>query len=164
MKKEVLSVTNLRKAFDGITAVDDVSFSARESEIVGLLGPNGAGKTATINTILGVITPSAGTVKVNGMDIVRECSRILSCTNFAAAYTLLPGNLTVWQNLHIFAMLYGVKNYIERFEILLKRFDLVKFRDTRCGVLSSGEQARAGLAKAMRIIRTCFYLMSRQHH
>lgn len=149
MNQEILSVNNLKKVFDGIVAVDDVSFSVKESEIIGLLGPNGAGKTTTINMILGIITPTAGTVKVKGMDIVKDRSSVLSCTNFAAAYTPLPGNLTVWQNLHIFAMLYGVKNYKERIEMLLERFDLVRFRNTKCGVLSSGEQTRVGLAKAM---------------
>ena len=61
----------------------------------------------------------------------------------------MPGNLTVYQNLRIFGLIYEVKSLRERIEELLKQFDLEKFRDTKCGVLSSGEQTRVSLAKAM---------------
>lgn len=149
MAEKVLSVNKLQKVFGGIVAVNDISFEVAGGEIVGLLGPNGAGKTTTINMILGVITPTAGTVRVNGMDIVTSRSKVLERTNFTAAYTPLPGNLTVYQNLHIFALLYGVKNSGPHINALLERFDLKKFRNTKCGVLSSGEQTRVGLAKAM---------------
>jgi len=70
-------------------------------------------------------------------------------TNFAAVYAPLPGNLTVSQNLRIFGRLYGVRDLSSRIEELLEQFDLNVFRDKRCGVLSSGEQTRVGLAKAM---------------
>lgn len=70
-------------------------------------------------------------------------------TNFAAVYAPLPGNLTVEQNLRFFGMIYGVRPLTQRIEELLEQFDLKAFRETKCGVLSSGEQTRAGLAKAM---------------
>lgn len=149
MAEKILSVNNLRKAFGDIIAVDDVSFEVGKSEIVGLLGPNGAGKTTTINMILGTLTPTAGTVKVNGLDIATCRTGVLKRTNFAAVYAPLPGNLTTYQNLHIFALLYGVKDVRGRIEMLLERFDLKKFRNTKSGVLSSGEQTRLSLAKAM---------------
>ncbi|MFH1093015.1 MAG: ABC transporter ATP-binding protein [Candidatus Omnitrophota bacterium] len=149
MKGNVLSVKNLRKVFGDIVAVDDISFEVAGSEIVGLLGPNGAGKTTTINMILGTLAPSTGSVNVCGMDIVTHRSEVLKRTNFAAVYAPLPGNLTVYQNLHIFALLYSVKNAQERIDLLLKRFDLKKFRNTKSGLLSSGEQTRLSLAKAM---------------
>ena len=60
-----------------------------------------------------------------------------------------PGNLSVAQNLRIFGLIYGVRNLSERIEALLEQFDLAAFRDTKCGVLSSGEQTRVCLAKAM---------------
>jgi ABC-2 type transport system ATP-binding protein len=71
------------------------------------------------------------------------------CTNFAAVYAPLPGNLTVVQNLRIFGMLYGVRNLEARIEALVEQFDLARLRDTKCGVLSSGEQTRVSVAKAM---------------
>jgi ABC-2 type transport system ATP-binding protein len=121
----------------------------RAGEIVGLLGPNGAGKTTTISMVLGVLTPSAGTILIDGADIARERSRALARTNFAAAYAPLPGNLTVAQGLRIFGLLYGVQALPGRIETLIEQFDLQALQDTRCGVLSSGEQTRASLAKAM---------------
>lgn len=149
MIEKVLSVNNLRKVFGDIVAVNDISFEVAGSEIVGLLGPNGAGKTTTINMILGTLEPTAGSVNINGMDIITHRSKVLKRTNFAAVYAPLPGNLTIYQNLHIFALLYGVKNIHGHIEMLLERFDLKKFRNTKSGVLSSGEQTRLGLAKAM---------------
>jgi len=145
----VLSVTDLRKSYGATVAVDGVSFRVEENEIVGLLGPNGAGKTTTINMILGVLEPAAGTILIEGADIARERTRALQQMNFAAAYAPLPGNLTVAQNLRIFGMLYGVGDLDKRIEELLDEFDLRKFLNTKSGVLSSGEQTRLSLAKAM---------------
>jgi ABC-2 type transport system ATP-binding protein len=146
---KVLSVAGLRKAYGATVAVDGVSFEVARGEIVGLLGPNGAGKTTTINMILGVLEPTAGTILVEGVDVRRERSRALSRTNFAAVYAPLPGNLTVAQNLRVFGMLYGVGRLSQRIEELLEEFDLLPFRDAKCGLLSSGEQTRVALAKAM---------------
>jgi len=145
----VLEVEGLRKTYGPTVAVDDISFAVGRGEIVGLLGPNGAGKTTTINMVLGVLAPTAGRIRIEGRDVQRERSRALACTNFAAVYAPLPGNLTVVQNLRIFGMIYSVPRLGARIETLLDAFDLARFRDTRCGVLSSGEQTRVGLAKAM---------------
>ncbi|HEX5580164.1 MAG TPA: ABC transporter ATP-binding protein [Gemmatimonadaceae bacterium] len=145
----VLEVDALRKDYGGEVAVDSIGFTVGRNEIVGLLGPNGAGKTTTINMVLGVLEPSAGTIRIEGVDLARERSRALERTNFAAVYAPLPGNLTVWQNLRVFGLIYGVPRLGARIGELLEQFDLVRFRDTRCGVLSSGEQTRVALAKAM---------------
>ena len=145
----VLSIVDLRKSFGTITAVDGVSFVVRPNEIVGLLGPNGAGKTTTISMVLGVLEPTAGTIEILGSDIRTNRSRTFTFTNFAATYAPLPGNLTVEQNLRIFGLLYAVSNLSRRIEELLDQFNLKEFRRTKCGVLSSGEQTRVSLAKAM---------------
>lgn len=145
----VLSVAHLRKNYGATVAVEDVSFQVDRNEIVGLLGPNGAGKTTTINMILGVLEPAAGTIHIDGVNLATAHSRALEATNFAAVYAPLPGNLTVQQNLMIFAMLYGVAKPGRRIEELLEKFDLTAFRGTKCGVLSSGEQTRVCLAKAL---------------
>jgi ABC-2 type transport system ATP-binding protein len=146
---KVLSVLELRKQYGATVAVDGISFDVGRKEIVGLLGPNGAGKTTTINMILGVLEPSSGTIHIEGVDLAKRRAQALERTNFAAVYAPLPGNLTVQQNLRVFGLIYGVKGLSERIEALLAQFDLERFRDVKCGVLSSGEQTRVALAKAM---------------
>jgi ABC-2 type transport system ATP-binding protein len=146
---EVLSVERLCKTYGDVTAVDAVSFTVRRGEIVGLVGPNGAGKSTTINMIMGVLEPSSGSIEIDGVGVAADRSKALQRTNFAAVYAPLPGNLTVYENLRIFGLLYGVSRLGERIEALLAEFELVKFRNTKCGVLSSGEQTRVGLAKAL---------------
>jgi ABC-2 type transport system ATP-binding protein len=145
----VLSVANLGKRYGDTVAVDKLSFTVERNEIVGLLGPNGAGKTTTINMILGVLEPDSGTVRIEEIDIAKRRSEALERTNFVAVYSPLPGNLTVVENLRFFGLVYAVKNLPERIDELLDQFDLRRFRDVKCGVLSSGEQTRVCLAKAM---------------
>ena len=146
---KVLSVSGLRKEYGDTVAVDGVSFDVGRNEIVGLLGPNGAGKTTTINMILGVLEPTAGAVQIEGLDLASHRTEALERTNFAAVYAPLPGNLTVSQNLHFFGLIYSVKNLSQRIDELIRQFDLQAFRDVKAGVLSSGEQTRVGLAKAL---------------
>lgn len=145
----VLSAVGLRRSFGGLMAVDGVSFEVRPGEIVGLVGPNGAGKTTIINMILGVLEPTSGCIHIAGVDVARWRSRALAYTNFAAAHAPLPGNLTVEQNLRVFGMIYGVKGLRGRIDTLLADYDLKRHRETKCGVLSAGEQTRVTLAKAL---------------
>jgi ABC-2 type transport system ATP-binding protein len=145
----VLSVRRLCKSFQDLRAVEEVSFEVRAGEIVGLVGPNGAGKTTTINMVLGVLAPTAGEIDIDGFDLTRRRSQALAHTNFAATYAPLPGNLTIEQNLRVFGMIYGVQGLTRRIDELLEQYDLREYRQTKCGVLSSGEQTRVTLAKAM---------------
>ena len=145
----ILSVRNLRKLYGATVAVDGVSFDVAPREVLGLLGPNGAGKTTTINMILGVLEPTAGSIAIDGRSLAADRGGVLSRTNFAAVYAPLPGNLTVEQNLRIFGMLYGVRQLAARLDAVVSQFDLERFRHTKCGVLSSGEQTRVSVAKAM---------------
>jgi ABC-2 type transport system ATP-binding protein len=144
-----LSVLDLRKSYGDVTAVDGVSFDVADGEIVGLLGPNGAGKTTIINAILGVLDPTSGVIRIAGENLAENRSRALTHTNFAAVYATLPGNLTVAENLRFFGMIYEVANLSRRIEESLTEFELERFRDVKCGVLSSGEQTRVSLAKAL---------------
>lgn len=146
---KVLSLAGLYKTYGSIVAVDGVSFEVGHNEIVGLLGPNGAGKTTIINMILGVLEPTAGTIRIEDLDIAAHRHQALERTNFAAVYTPLPGNLTVYQNPRFFGLLYGLNDPLKRITELLTQFDLERFRHTKCGVLSSGEQTRASLVKAL---------------
>jgi ABC-2 type transport system ATP-binding protein len=148
-KSAALVVEGLGKQYGDVRAVDTVSFTVNPGEIVGLLGPNGAGKTTTINMILGVLAPTAGSIHIGGIDLSRQRARALSQTNFAAVYAALPGNLTIEQNLRVFGLLYDIRSLSARIDELIHEFDLAHLRHTKCGLLSSGEQTRASLAKAL---------------
>jgi ABC-2 type transport system ATP-binding protein len=145
----ILSIERLHKSYGGVQAVEDISLQVAPGEIVGLVGPNGAGKSTTINMILGVLEPTAGTIRIEGVDLKTHRGQALAKTNFAAVYAPLPGNLTVEENLRVFGMIYTVPRLGERIEQVLVEFDLVRLRRTKAGVLSSGEQTRVSLAKAM---------------
>lgn len=145
----VLSVQNICKTYGGLKAVDQISFSINAGDIVGLLGPNGAGKTTTINMILGILEPDDGSIHIIGKSLKKCRSDVSSHMNFAAVYAHMPANLTVWQNLYVFGLLYGLKDLRERITGLMKEFELEKFEDTKAGLLSSGELSRLNLAKAV---------------
>ncbi len=149
MPEAVLAVENLCKTYSTLVAVDHVSFQVGRNEIVGLLGPNGAGKTTIINMVLGVLAPSSGAVRIGNIDVLHRRSLALARTNFAAVYASLPGNLTVRENLRVFSLIYGIRGGAKRVEALMEQLDLQRLRDTKCGVLSSGEQTRVALAKAL---------------
>lgn len=148
-REKILEVRSLRKAYKRVVAVDDISFGVHAGEIVGLLGPNGAGKTTTINMLLGIVEPSGGAIRVFGQDFKTHRAEILGRMNFSAVYAHLPGNTTVRQNLAVFALLYGVAGIKDRVSTVIKEFDLERFARVRTGFLSSGEQSRVHLAKAM---------------
>ena len=145
----VLGAAGLCKRYAQVIALEQVSLTVHRGEVVGLLGPNGAGKTTTINLILGLLSPTAGSVRIGGVDLALDRARALAQVNFSAVYAPLPGNLTVAQNLRFFGLIYGIPRLGRRVEELLRQFDLERLRNTRCGVLSSGEQTRVALAKAL---------------
>lgn len=99
MADVILEIDNVVKRFDGFTAVDGVSLQVRAGETVGLLGVNGAGKTTLMNMILGLTTPTSGTIRAFGMDLQKHRLEILQRANFCTTYATLPGNLKVRHNL-----------------------------------------------------------------
>jgi ABC-2 type transport system ATP-binding protein len=145
----ILKIDGITKDYGSLKAVDNVSFSVHSGKIVGLLGPNGAGKTTTINMILGILEPTQGSIEIFGKNLKEHRSRISKRTNFAAVYAHMPANLTVWQNLYVFGLLYEVNGLRERIKLILQEFDLEKFSDTKAGLLSSGEASRLNIAKAI---------------
>ncbi|HUJ10543.1 MAG TPA: ABC transporter ATP-binding protein [Verrucomicrobiae bacterium] len=149
MAETIVEVQHLRKEFDGTVAVADVSFVVERGEIVGVLGPNGAGKTTTIQVLLGLTTATAGTVRVFGRDLMKHRVEILQRSNFSSAYTGLPSNLKVRENLLIFSKIYGVKGHREKIDQVLDLFEIKHLRDKITGHLSSGESTRVNLCKAL---------------
>lgn len=148
-KSLILEVKNLTKNYGNDKGIFDVSFLVKPGEIVGLLGPNGSGKTTTIDIVLDVLKRDSGEVFIAGRNPAKCHEEAMSITNFSAVYAQLPGNLTVWQNLNVFGLIYGVKDLKERIDFLIKDLNLENFRNTKAGVLSSGEQTRLNMAKAL---------------
>jgi ABC-2 type transport system ATP-binding protein len=149
MPEPIVQVEHLRKEFDGTVAVADISLTVNRGEIVGLLGANGAGKTTTIQILLGLTTATAGSVKIFGEDFERHRVEILQRCNFSSAYTGLPSNLKVWENMLIFAQLYGVKDWKTRTDELLELFEISHLKKKITGNLSSGESTRVNLCKSL---------------
>jgi ABC-2 type transport system ATP-binding protein len=145
----VIEVEDLTKRFGALTAVDRISFQVRRGEIFGLLGANGAGKTTTLQLLLGLTTPSSGRLRVLGHDVARERLRILPRVNFSSAYTALPGNLTVLENLTVFAKLYGLRRPYPKLLELLELFEIPEVLRRVTGALSSGQLTRLNLCKAL---------------
>ncbi|MBS2000397.1 MAG: ABC transporter ATP-binding protein [Candidatus Obscuribacterales bacterium] len=145
----IVEVRGLRKEFRKTVAIENLSFEVRQGEILGFLGANGAGKTTTIFMLLGLITPTKGTIKVFGRDLRSSRVEILQRMNFASAYQQLPYNLLVWENLHVFAEIYGVRNSKRKIDDLLEVFELSHMRKNLTGSLSSGEQTRLTLCKSL---------------
>ena len=145
----VVEVEKLRKEFDGVAAIEQLSFQIKQGEILGILGANGAGKTTTIQILLGLITPTAGKVRIFGQDFERHRIEILQRCNFSSAYIFLPHNLKVWENLLVFAQIYGVKNPKTKIDDLLEMFEIQHLRQKMTGRLSSGEQTRVNLCKSL---------------
>lgn len=148
MSFPVLQVTNLSKRFGEFTAVNDISFSIKPGEILGLLGPNGAGKTTTIQMLLGLVTPTAGSIHMFGLNLSTHREVILQQVNFSSTYIALPQSLTVEENLSVVARLYGLSDIPRRIDEIAKKLEMGEFRKKVTRHLSSGQLTRLTLAKA----------------
>ena len=144
-----IEVDRLVKDYKTTRAVDGISLSIAPGSITGLLGGNGAGKTTTITSIMGLLRPTSGTVRVLGSDMNRERHRVLHRMNFQSPYVDLPGRLTVRQNIVTFARLYGVAQAKERAAELADELDLNEFLDRATSKLSAGQKTRVALAKSL---------------
>ncbi len=146
-----VEATKLTKYFGSFKAVDSIDLKVRKGEIFGLLGPNGAGKTTTIRMILGLLKPSAGTVKVFGVDVAKNRKEVLKITGYMPQRFSLYEDLTTEENLRLFASLYGLKgrDLDERVGELLDEFQLREYRYRLAGKLSGGTKQRLALAVAL---------------
>ena len=145
----ILEARDLTRVFDGVCVVDHFSFQLRRGHVLGMLGANGAGKTTSMNMLLGLTTPTSGVIRAFGMDFHKHRVEILRRSNFSSAYTSLPGNLYVWQNLAVFARIYGVPNAKKKIAELLELFEISDLRNRVTGHLSAGESTRLNLCKAL---------------
>ena len=144
-----IDVRHLRKVYGEIVAVDDLTFTVPPGAVLGLLGGNGAGKTTTIAMLLGLLEPTAGEIRVLGIDIRRDRYAALPRMNFSSPYVDLPNRLTVRQNLAFYGRLYGVKQLGRRVEEIAEHMQVAEFLDRPTGKLSAGQKTRVALAKAL---------------
>jgi len=144
----ILEVKNLTKKFGSFTAVDRISFSLQEGEILGFLGPNGAGKTTTIQMLLGVLTITNGSVMYFGKEFSHHREEILEKVNFSSTYTNLMWWLTVKENLTFISYLYDIQNRKKRIQEIVEIFRLQDIFNQELVELSAGQLTRVNLAKA----------------
>lgn len=147
--EDVVTTEGLTKRYGDVVAVDRLDLRVGRGEIIGLLGPNGAGKTTTINLLLGLLAPSEGRVFLFGQDLAAHRATVLKRINFASAYAGLPRDLSVRENLRVFADLYEVKDARRRIDTLIDRLGLADLQGRRVWRLSAGQRMRVVLAKAL---------------
>jgi ABC-2 type transport system ATP-binding protein len=149
MPEPAVTVDQLVKTYGATRAVEGISFALAAGSVTGLLGGNGAGKTTTIAMILGLVTPTSGTINVLGAEMPRQRYQVLHRVNFESPYMDMPHRLTVRQNLKVFGRLYAVEALADRIGSLARELDLVEFLDRPVGKLSAGQKTRVALAKAL---------------
>jgi ABC-2 type transport system ATP-binding protein len=149
MTTPIVQVRHLTKRFGDFVAVNDISFDIQPGEILGLLGPNGAGKTTTIQMMLGLITPTGGTIRMFGLDLATHREVIMQQVNFSSTYISMPYSLTVEENLRVIARLYGMRHVDQRLDEVMKQLEMEEMRHKLTRKLSSGQMTRLTLAKAI---------------
>ena len=146
----MLLASGLTRSFGGRIAVEDVTFSVERGEVFGLLGPNGAGKTTTLRLLGGLILPDRGRVTIDGLPIERgTADRLRKRIGFLTETPGLWEQLTVVDNMLIYAKLFGVIDGRAAVERLLRRFALWERRSDRAALLSKGMKQKLALARAL---------------
>ena len=110
MSDIVISVRELTKCFGDFAAVDHISFDVRRGEIFGFLGANGAGKTTAMRMLCGLSYPTSGSGTVAGFDITTEGEQIKRRIGYMSQRFSLYNDLTVWENINLFAGIYGLSS------------------------------------------------------
>ncbi|MBL8060133.1 MAG: ATP-binding cassette domain-containing protein [Chthonomonas sp.] len=133
-----------------IKAVDHVGFEAKPGRILGLLGVNGAGKTTTMRMLSTVISPTSGTARVAGYDIVDEPARVRESIGFVSGSTALYGRLTAKECLEYFGQLYGLDGNLKAsIDRVTEQLGLHDFLNQLCDKLSTGQKQRVSIARAI---------------
>jgi len=142
---------HLLKRFGTVTAVNDVSMTVREGEIFGFLGPNGAGKTTTMRLLTGVLSPDAGSVKINGIDIHRHPLDAKMQMGVIPENSSVYGDMSAEQNLHLSGQMYGMPRAIreKRVDEILGRMGLCEKRRLPVRTFSKGMKQRVSIGCAI---------------
>ncbi|MEK7128227.1 MAG: ABC transporter ATP-binding protein [Patescibacteria group bacterium] len=148
-----LKVENLKKTYGkgrkSSHALKGISFEVREGEIFGILGPNGAGKSTTLNILIGLLSPTSGKVSIFGKNFFKNESETKNRMNIATAYADLASNLSVYRNLKVFALMYGIKNSKNKICELLEKFQISELKNRLITDLSAGQKTRVNLCKSL---------------
>ncbi len=145
MTVSVVDVVDFRKTYGDFVAVDGISFDVRQGEIFGLLGPNGAGKTSTLESLEGLRAPDGGSLRVAGIDPVREPRKLRGVIGVQLQSAGLPDSITPDESMRLFCAYRGVAPRLD----LLERLGLSKKLDAQYHTLSAGQQRRLVLALAV---------------
>jgi ABC-2 type transport system ATP-binding protein len=143
---DVITLAGVTKRYGETAAVREVSMSVRRGEMFGLIGPDGAGKTTTIRIICGLMAPDAGTVRVLGVNPVREHRRLTDSVGYLSQRFSLYGDLSIDENIAFFAEIHGVRDYRARRDRLLDLTQLTPFRGRLADRLSGGMKQKLALA------------------
>ncbi len=147
--EHVVEARGLSKRFREAQAVDGIDLTVAAGERVGLLGPNGAGKTTTLLMLLGVVTPTDGTIDVVGRQLPRGRSAAMEHVGFVAGYLPLPENLTVRESLELFAGFAGLTRPDSLIDDAVEMFGLGDLLERRNQQLSSGQRTLVSITKAV---------------
>ncbi len=145
---KIIEVENLKKTFNGFTAVDGVNFYINQGEIFGFLGPNGAGKTTTINMLTGMAKITEGKVKLMGEDYTRNAKKAQAMMGIVPDESNLYEELSGWENLVFCGALYGMEKYLreERATQLLQQFGLAEAASKSFKAYSKGMKRKLAIA------------------
>lgn len=143
---EVIEVSNLKKYYGEIKAVDGISFSVLKGEVFGMVGPNGAGKTTTIECIEGLRKPSSGEIKVLGMNPYEKRETIYKRISVQLQETEYQDKIKVWEILKLFSSFY--EKTVD-YEELLEKFDLKNFKRSFVSDLSGGQRQKLSIILAL---------------
>ncbi|XAS72616.1 ABC transporter ATP-binding protein [Micrococcaceae bacterium Sec5.1] len=141
----VLDIHQLRVAYGGRTVVDEVSFRIQRGEIFGLLGPNGAGKTSTLSAIEGLVTPTSGTLLVDGIDVQQQPLAVKALLGVQLQSSSFQAELNIQEITKLYAGLYGVKFSPEQVRESLRTVGLADGLGKKFKQLSGGQQQRLAL-------------------
>jgi ABC-2 type transport system ATP-binding protein len=149
--ENAIEVTDLTKRYDGILAVDNITFHVQKGEIFGFLGPNGAGKTTTIKLLTGLIRPTLGTIRVAGLDMIRESNNAKEHLGVVPEVSNIYDEMSAWDNLIFAAQLYRVPKAERenRAKELLELFGLYERRTDWAGNFSKGMKRRLTITAAL---------------
>ncbi len=144
----VIRAEGLTRYFGDFLAVDHVSFTIKQGEVVGYLGPNGSGKTTTIRMLLGLLIPTEGSAEVLGYDVVRQSEQVRANSGYMSQKFSLYNDLTVGENLDFYAGVYGIREH-NRIEEVLDLVGLRGHEGHMVSQLSTGWRQRLALATAI---------------
>ena len=147
--KEVIDIQGVTKRYGKLTALSRVTFSVAEGSLFGLIGPDGAGKTTLYQILTTLLSPDEGSATVAGLDVVKDYRKLRTKIGYMPERFSLYPDLTVSENLHFFASLFGV-NVEDNFDLIAPIFEqLKKFPNRRAGALSGGMKQKLALSCAL---------------